>query len=274
MSINLLIATPAFGGNVCSDYTKSLLFTCILLSQKGIQFDVQFINNQLVTRARNMLCSIFMNNEQYTHMIFIDADVVWDPRHVLMLLEHDLECVIGVYANKGYYWKDGKLTLNPSSQFESNAMLMAPPPNKHLVRISLAATGFMLFKKSALLKIQNDVETFYLPKNGNKELIYNYFDCRVVDQAYLTEDYYFSYLFRKNGGEIFADNRIVLGHIGPHEYGSLLKSQDENLQNQSKSQSTENHTTEDTSNEDTTNEDTTNEDTTTVKDDNDSDVSV
>ena len=43
--------------------------------------------------------------------------------------------------------------------------------------------------------IENDVETFYLPgENGENVSIYNYFDCKVVDNDYLTEDYYFSYL--------------------------------------------------------------------------------
>ena len=48
-------------------------------------------------------------------------------------------------------------------------------------------------------------------------------DCNVVDNDYLTEDYYFSYLFNKNGGKIYADKRIQLKHIGMHEYGELIK---------------------------------------------------
>ena len=53
--------------------------------------------------------------------------------------------------------------------------------------------------------------------------VYNYFDCNVVNHNYLTEDYYFSHLFNKNGGQIYADKRIVLHHIGSHSYGSLIK---------------------------------------------------
>jgi hypothetical protein len=215
----ILIATPAYGGNVCSAYTESLLYTCILLSQHNIEFQLKFINNQIVTRARNMLCSIFMSDNTFTHMIFIDADIVWKPEHVIMLIKHDLECVIGIYPNKNYYWVDNKIKTNSSSYISDNNNNNI----ENLIRVEKAATGFMLLKKTALLRIKNDVGSFFLPGvTGERITLYNYFDCNIVDNDYLTEDYYFSYLFNKNGGIIYADTRIKLKHIGSHEYGSLV----------------------------------------------------
>jgi len=219
----LFIATPAYGGNVCSAYTEALLYTCMLLSQHNIQFELKFINNQIVTRARNMLCSLFMDNDSFTHMIFIDADIVWKPEHVLMLIENDVECAIGIYPNKRYNWNGDKLELAPSSIIDN--ISYNEPPNSNLVRVKYGATGFMLLKKSALIRIQNDVKTFFLPgsTSGKSIKLYNYFDCNVVNNDYLTEDYYFSHLFNKNGGVIYADKRINLYHIGAHTFGELLK---------------------------------------------------
>lgn len=215
----ILIATPAYDGKVCSAYTESLLQTCIMLSHRNIMFEVKFINHQIVTRARNMLCAIFMDDNSFTHMIFIDADVVWQPSHVLMLLEHNLECVIGIYPNKKYYWVDNKLTLQPSSQ-----IVLPPNVSDNLIMIKHGATGFMMLTKSALCRIQGDIETFILPSvNNERHTLYNYFDCNVVDNDYLTEDYYFSFLFTKNGGKIYADTRVNLCHIGSHRYGELIK---------------------------------------------------
>lgn len=216
--INVLIGTPAYGGMCCTAYTESLLYTTMFLSQKNINFQVKFINNQIVTRARNMICSIFMEDDSFSHLLFIDADVQWSPEHVMMLIEHDLECVIGVYPNKQYYKINGDIKLNPSSVFAKPNM-----EKDNLIKIDKAATGFMLLKKSALIKIQKDIDTFILPNSEKKDIVlYNYFDCNVVNNNYLTEDYYFSYLFNKNGGEIWADIRIVLGHIGSHTYGELI----------------------------------------------------
>ena len=219
-NIKIFIATPCYGGLVYSSYTQSLLYTCMLLSSKNIKYEVKFINNQIVTRARNMLCSLFMADDSFTHMLFIDADVVWQPSNVLMLLEHNLECVIGVYPNKRYIkTNDDEIGLMPSSVFMKN-----DEKYENLLNVKYAAAGFMLLKKSALKRIEKDVQTFELPGASDEKVqLYNYFDCNVVDNDYLTEDYYFSYLFNKNGGNIYADKRIQLKHIGMHEYGELIK---------------------------------------------------
>ena len=222
--IHLLIATPAFGSQIYTPYVESLIQTCGLLSVKNIRWSVKFINNQLVTRARNMLSSMFLENKDFTHMIFIDADIMWNPIDILKLLSYQLECVVGVYPNKGYFWKDDKLIMQPSSRFmkTTNVQELKHPIHSNLIKMNQVATGFMLLTKSALLRIKHEVDYFYLDNNKDTK-IYNYFDCNVVNHDYLTEDYYFSYLFNKNGGEIYADMTIKLMHFGPHGYGSLIK---------------------------------------------------
>lgn len=219
MTKHILIATPAYGGMVCSDFTKSLIHTCELLSMNKIEYTIKFINNQLVTRARNMLADIFMRDEKFTHMLFIDSDIKWHPTHVMYLLSHNEECVVGIYPNKGYIWKNDELIVMPSSNLGN----YPNDPKKHLLQIKHGATGFMLLTKSALKRIENDVDYFYLPSGNGKRKLMNYFDCNVIDHDYLTEDYYFCFLFNKNGGKIYTDKRIALLHIGSHEYGSLVR---------------------------------------------------
>lgn len=229
--MKILIATPAYAGQVCADYTESLLYTCMMLSSLKIEYQVKFIKHQIVTRARNMLSSIFLDDESFTHMLFIDADIVWHPLEVKKLIDHDLECVIGVYPNKRYFWEGDKLILKPSSAFDKlNSKLDNEEEesvnmlDNNLIKIKYAATGFMLLKRAALERIKDDVDSFFLPGgNGEPILLHNYWDCKVVDHDYLTEDFHFSYLFNKNGGKIYADKSINLKHIGPHIYGELLK---------------------------------------------------
>lgn len=219
--MKLLIATPAYGGQVYSKFTESLLGTCFLLARLNIDFDVKFINNQIVTRARNMLCYFFMQDVKFTHMIFIDADIVWNPEDVVKLLKSELDFVIGVYPNKKYEWLGNKLILNPSSAFLNKENDIS---KNRYVPVKYAATGFTMLTKKALELVKKDVEVFILPGINNEDIeLHNYFDCNVVNKDYLTEDYYFSYLYRKNGGEIFADSTIVLQHIGMHVHGELLR---------------------------------------------------
>lgn len=210
--LNILIATPCYNGQVYASYTEALINTIELFKSLGIQYSVRFIKNQIVTRARNMLSYLFLEeSNNFSHMMFIDADIVWDPRHIILLLQHQKECVIGIYPNKGY---DDHYNLNPSSKIKQMNV------QNNLVEIEYASTGFMLLNKGAFERIKKDVDTFYLPDGrGSKQLkLYNFFDCNVVNESYLTEDYYFSHLYNKNGGVIYADARIQLKHLGTHEY--------------------------------------------------------
>lgn len=209
---NILIATPCYNGQVYASYTESLLNTINVFNNLGIRYSVHFIKNQIVTRARNMLAYIFLQeNKNYTHLMFIDADITWQPQHILELLKHDKEFIIGIYPNKAY---DKNYNLLPSSKIKSHNIV------NNLIEIEYAATGFTLIKKSVFEKIKKDVETFNLPsgETGNNVKIYNFFDCNVVNEDYLTEDYYFSHLYNKNGGQIYADVTIQLKHSGTHEY--------------------------------------------------------
>jgi len=218
--MKILIATPAYGGLVYSKYTQSLVLTCEMLRAYNIDYQLHYINNQIVTRARNMCCSVFLDDKNTTHMLFIDADISWNPKDVLKLIQHDKDCVVGIYPNKGYYYDiNNNLTMNPSSVVKKPIT-----ENGNLIELEYAATGFMLIKRNALEKLKPSVEQFNMPTGSdpNKQ-IYNFFDCNVVDNSYLTEDYYFSYLLKKTGEKIYADKTISLTHIGTHDYGSLIK---------------------------------------------------
>ena len=145
-SLNILIATPCYNGQLYASYTESLLNTTNIFTNLGIRYNVHFIKNQIVTRARSMLAHIFLDeNNNYTHLMFIDADVVWNPEHIFFLLQHKKEFLIGIYPNKAY---DDNYNLKPSSKIKSNTVL------NNLIEVEHAATGFMLLTKSVFEKIK------------------------------------------------------------------------------------------------------------------------
>ena len=70
MSYNILIGTPAYGGQVHTDYVKSIL----PLPSVGVNFNVAFVGNQsLITRARNEIFSMFVSNKPkaFSHLLFL-----------------------------------------------------------------------------------------------------------------------------------------------------------------------------------------------------------
>ena len=45
-----------------------------------------------------------MANPQATHLMFIDADINFDPMDILHMLQHDKDIVVGAYPKKDLNW--------------------------------------------------------------------------------------------------------------------------------------------------------------------------
>ena len=85
--IKLFIATPCYGGMITADYFKSCLQLAALASTKKVELQFGTIGNEsLVTRARNTLVQLFMDGD-YTHLMFIDADISFDPESIFRMLD-------------------------------------------------------------------------------------------------------------------------------------------------------------------------------------------
>ena len=224
--VHLFIATPAYDAKVSYAYANALLETERLLQTYDYRMTVRFLPGYIVTRARNILAHEFMESDQYTHLMFIDADIVWHPISLVMLVSHNKDVVIGMYANKRYDWDK----LPVSSQWEllsSSSQLVNFPmqtDTNGLVEVKFAATGFMLLKKNVLQKLSPHVPLWRCPyKNNSMEQMHAFFDCNVIEGEYLTEDYHFSHLWRNTlRGQIFGDMRIELGHEGFNRFGSSM----------------------------------------------------
>lgn len=231
--IKVFIATPCFGAQVSCYYTLSLIATVKLLEQNGIECVTAFFPNQIVTRARNLLTNHFLHSK-FTHLFFIDADIQWAPEDVLKLINHDKDVIVGLYPNKcynfhKYFSNGGKIeneddiskVLEYSTAFESEVNKLH---ENNLMEVKHGATGFMMIKRNVIEALINHVEPYVAP--DTKETIYDIFNCKVVNNEYLTEDYYFCHLWKNICyGKIWCDLSISLNHEGWHSFsGNPLKS--------------------------------------------------
>ena len=102
----LFIATPMYGGQCYGLYTKAALDLQTVMSKYGIQTKFSFLfNESLITRARNYLVDEFLRTD-FTHMMFIDSDIHFNPQDIIALLALDKEVVGGPYPKKSINWKN------------------------------------------------------------------------------------------------------------------------------------------------------------------------
>ena len=238
--IKLFVATPCFGGLVYKEYMTGLLNLQEECIKKGIKLKVLTLGKEsLITRARNICVSYFLDDpEEYTHLLFIDADIGFDPKNVFRLLELDEEVSCGIYPKKEINWeKVHKLSReSPSgSHLQAKALMynLSFPNDQEVavkngfVEVLDGATGFMLIKRRVFGKMKVGYPDLkytadHMIDNQMMESdnSYLFFDCMKDPKSgrYLSEDYTFCRRWQAIEGKIFADIAMPLEHIGTYSF--------------------------------------------------------
>jgi hypothetical protein len=250
-SFNVLLATPCYGGQMLRGYTQSILNLQRLCDSNGIKLDILTIGNEsLITRARNFYVSLMLAKQEYTHLLFVDSDISFNPLNVLRMLMANKDVVAGCYPKKGINWekvtnmaKEGIVAsefVEPSCYdyavniiTENDHGTQKVPIQNGFMKVAYAATGFMMIKRGVLekmakeyynLKYVNDVGGYDV--HGNKDFFYALFDCVIdpVSKRYLSEDYAFCKRWIGMNGEIWVDLSCNLTHSGTYDFkGCFLK---------------------------------------------------
>lgn len=239
----IFIGTPCYGGMLHEAYFRSVIRTLTFFNQNAVPLAFGTIANEsLVTRARNVLLAYFLQSN-FTHLIFVDADIEFQTEDVLKLIAHDKDVVVGAYPKKGVNWqriRDGVMqTTDPLpdhkiAAFGSDYAINFKFVNRDakqiaiengLIRLHDAATGFMCIKREAIdkmiakypeLKYNNDLNT----GPELQDFFYAMFDTMLdpVDKRYLSEDYTFCRRWQAMGGDIWLDPSISLNHYGSFNF--------------------------------------------------------
>jgi len=237
------IATPCYGRQLNEPYFRSVIKMMTFFN--GHQIPLAFgtiANESLVTRARNVLVAYFLASD-YTHLMFIDADIEFQTEDILKLYAHKKDVVVGAYPKKGVAWdkiranltdpanKDKNLSDRDMASFGSDYAINFKFVNKEaktiavengLIKLHDAGTGFMMISREAVLKMvkaypelkyNNDVN---IANAELKDHFYALFDTMIdpVDRRYLSEDYTFCRRWQEIGGDVWLDPSISLNHYG------------------------------------------------------------
>jgi len=234
----LFVATPMYGGMCIGMYMKSCLDLQALMSQYGIECKFSFLfNESLITRARSYCVDEFLYRTDCTHMLFIDADIVFNAIDVVAMLALDKEIIGGVYAKKAVNWEQLHKAIQknpdlPSSEYEKLTGSMVFNPVKGTTQFTVTepveimdlGTGFTMYKREVFEKFQEaHPEQMFRPDhqtehfNSSREIC-AFFDCKIdpVSKRYLSEDYYFTQECRKMGIKTWMCPWIELKHVGTH----------------------------------------------------------
>lgn len=206
------ICMPCYGGMLTESTFMSYIKWANTCRQLGIEWTMETMTNEsLISRARNTLVAKFLNNPDSTHLMFIDADIGWEPWHLLVLLNAQKDVIGGLYPMKTL---PIKWVVNGFDGAEVEGDLQ---------EVSKTGTGFMLVKRDVFSKL--DVHQAVKPFKNDiglpKELdpyMKTYYDTAVREGRYYSEDWTFCENWRDLGGKVWVDKRVLLKHTGTYVF--------------------------------------------------------
>ncbi len=245
----IFVATPMYGGQCHGMYTKS---SCDLAKiAQAYEMDIKMFylfNESLITRARNYCVDEFLRSD-YTHMMFIDSDIGFDPNDVLSLAilaeEGNRDIVCGPYPKKTIAWEKIKQAVEMGFANENPGLLenyggdyvFNPLSDDKELRLDEpipvleGGTGFMMITKNAFKKFDEAYpELRYFPDHvrtahfdGSRD-IGMYFQALIDPESkrYLSEDYMFCQYMRKAGIKTYYCPWMKLSHTGSYVFGGSL----------------------------------------------------
>ncbi len=203
----------------------------------------------LIARARNYLVDEFLRSD-YTHLLFIDADIAFDANDILMLLALNKDVVGAPYPKKSINWgnifKAIKKWLSEKAGVDFNYgeldqitgdYVFNPVPGTQNFKVTEPlevmeiGTGMMLVKREVFEKFREEYPHLkYKPDHvGQKNfdgtrMIHAFFDT-VIDpdsHRYLSEDYMFCQYWRAIGGQVWLCPWMKTEHVGTYQFKGNL----------------------------------------------------
>jgi hypothetical protein len=214
------ICMPCYGGMLTESTFMSYIKWSNAARQLGIDWTMETMTNEsLISRARNTLTAKFLHNKDSTHLMFIDADIGWEPWHLMVMLCRDVDVIGGLYPMKSLPVK-----------WCVNGFEGAEEGTDGLQEVSKTGTGFMLIKRHVFEKLNahpatkpfiNDIG---LPVELNPYMK-TYFDTAVRENRYYSEDWTFCENWRDLGGKVWVDKRVLLKHTGTYVFDFATQDQ-------------------------------------------------
>jgi hypothetical protein len=202
---NVFIFTPMALGVASAYYCRSLAATVATFVTNGVNHAFLPMESSGIVAARNEAAREVIQNDSFSHLLFFDADMGWEPASaVVEMIRMDEDFICATYPSRGInpFWCCRPLNGNTE------------PDERGLIELDAAPTGLTLIKRSALKRVADarpDLLTKFCGLPYQSWLLFD--QRRTKDgEEYMTDDYGFSETFRDLGGRMWCYPDITVDH--------------------------------------------------------------
>ncbi|MBY8975409.1 hypothetical protein KHP62_06305 [Rhodobacteraceae bacterium NNCM2] len=240
----LMIAMPT-GGQVATPTVRSLIALTQELTARGVGFMFETYQFSDIVFSRNQLMSRFLSDARFSHLLFIDSDMEFEPEACFRLLAFGEPLTAVAYPQKRPEWERLRARIEaeaakPEAERADMQTLLAgiwtynhqlgtfgggawrPKRRGGFITVQSTGTGFMLVARSVAERM---VETGAAARRamhedlpGNAGLRYHdFFSHRVSANGGFVygEDQSFCHRWTEDcGGEVWLDTQSPMVHWG------------------------------------------------------------
>lgn len=205
----VMVAVPTYTCEVHYRLLESLTAAWVYCLMHGIELELRVAARfSLVQYARNYLVQQFLADESYTHLMWIDADVGFDPRAIMQLLNHEKDVIGGVYPVKT---TPATFPYEPEGEWSAD-----------LHKAKVLPGGFLLCSRHAIETVAKSVPWYLLTHAGQENMTPHVFDLVLENERLLGEDIIFCRRMRDLGFDVWVDPDINFTHSGMMDWAANL----------------------------------------------------
>lgn len=203
----VMIATTSYGDPDFT-YTYAISRSREALADAGIQSAYLLLQGYChVDDARNAVVRTFLESD-CTELLFIDADVSWEPDGIVQLCGRDLDIVGGVYPYR-----------RASENMPMRLMDGRLPDEEGMLEVEGLPTGFMKIKRHVLETLAQRSQIYFDKTEATPQIFER---LTQADHSRWGGDIAFCNKWRAAGGTVFADTELRLGHAAKIIYRDSL----------------------------------------------------
>jgi glycosyltransferase involved in cell wall biosynthesis len=239
--IRIFVSLPCYGGQLTTQTQQGWTKIMTWANARGVHLTLrQIVNESTLSRARNMSLANCMDDADYfTHILFIDADMGFDPDNLERLLLFDRDVVGCPGPVKYIHWDLAVDAMLNGRDIQYHTLRYAvnfiDPENiefeNGFAKVKDFGLCFCLVKTAAVKRMQEAYPDLKIGEMGWQDgkpfvsdNLYMFFDTlrsdeKVDDQdRHLECDHAFLARWRALGGTVWGDITSNLSHVGSHVF--------------------------------------------------------
>ena len=219
--LKVIIATPFYEMKAWCPYVSSLTTTAKLLTQLGIEWEFwELSGDSYVARARNTICTKFLEDAEATDLFFIDSDMSWNPEAFIRMLLLPESVVAASYPTKNMWEQWTSLPILKEEGGRHHPIGRQLQDGSALCAAETVATGFCRVKREVLERFMQKYPNARYKEPGadqsrpDREYIEFFATGREPDGLWYGEDRMFCKRLREMGEELYIYPNVTIGHFG------------------------------------------------------------